>query len=66
LLEVANGAIGEGRSRFRSFAKFRSQGLSAGDVFVASLPQTLKALETIRAIGRSGRDILDEDKEALS
>ena len=59
MLEVANGAVGERHGRFRSFAKFRSQGLSAGDVFEASLPQTLKALETIRVNGRSRRDTLD-------
>ena len=63
MLEVANGAVGERHGRFRSFAKFRSQGLSVGDVFEASLSQTLKALETIRVNGRSRRDTLDEEKK---
>ncbi len=61
LLEVANGAIGEWNSRFRAFAEFRSQRLSAGDMFETSFRETLKALEAIRVDGRAGRDILGEE-----
>ena len=63
LLEVANGTIGEGHDRFRAFAEFGSQRLSAGDVFEASFRESRKALEAIRVDGRAGGDVLSEETD---
>src|SRR3984893_4418392 len=53
LLEVADGAVGEWRHRWRALAQFGSQRLSARDVLEAEFLQASKAFE---AVGMNGRE----------
>lgn len=62
LLEISNSAIGERNSRLRALSERRSQWLRSGDMSEPSLRQAAKGLEAIGVDGRTGRDILVEER----
>ena len=63
LLEIPNGAVGQGQHRLRTFAQIDSQGLRTRYMLKSGLLQPRKALETVGVYSRTQRYIFFQETQ---